>query len=149
MYGSGLRVSELVKLKAEDIDGGYAWVRKGKGNKDRMFIIPNKLMEELRKQIKDISPGSYIFKGNKGTHIHQRTVQEIVRHARKIAGIQKNIHPHTLRHSYATHSVEDGCDLRDLQMLLGHNSIQTTTTYTHLAKSKMMNIRSPLDNLEV
>ena len=150
MYGAGLRVSEVVNLKLEDleIENGYGWVRKGKGNKDRLMIIPNSLVYRLREYIFEnkIEKG-FIFLGRKGRHLHKRSVQEIVKKASKKAKIKKNVHAHTLRHSFATHLVENGYDVTSVQTLLGHASMNTTMIYVHMAKPKLINVKSPLDDL--
>ena len=151
MYGAGLRVSELVSMKVCDLDlkMGYGWVRKGKGNKDRMFVVPDSLVEDIGSHIIDnnLQDSNYLFIGRKGHHLTTRSVQEIVKKAAKIAGIKKNVHPHTLRHSFATHLIENGYDVACVQSLLGHNSMGTTMRYLHMAPSKMINVKSPLDKL--
>lgn len=149
MYSTGLRVSELVKLKVEDLqfEKNYGWVRKGKGNKDRLFIIAKSIKKDLKEFINKNKVDSYIFKGNKGKHISQRTIEEIIKKAAKIAGIKKNVHCHTLRHSFATHLIENGYDVTSVQSLLGHNSSETTMVYLHIASPKMINVKSPLDEL--
>jgi site-specific recombinase XerD len=151
MYGAGLRVSELVSLKHVNIEfeNNFAWVRSGKGNKDRMFIIADCLKHDLISYINDkkIDCDSWLFPGNKG-HLSTRTIQEIVRIAAKKAGIKKRVHPHALRHSYATHLIENGYDLMSVQSLLGHNSPQTTMVYLHIARMKFINVKSPLDGLD-
>lgn len=151
MYSSGLRLSELVHLKKEDLEleKNIGWVRNGKGGKDRLFIIAEKLKKELEQHIITHCPSqdSYIFIGVKGRHLSQKSVQEIAKKAAKRAGISKNVHPHTLRHSFATHLIEDGYDLAQVQLLLGHNSAQTTMIYVHMGSPKMINVRSPLDGL--
>ncbi len=111
LYSAGLRVAELAKLKVEDleIDKGYGWVRKGKGNKDRLFIIAHSIKGDLENHITKLH-GGWVFKG-RNIHITTRSIQEIVRKAAKKAKINKNVHPHTLRHSFATHLIENGCDI--------------------------------------
>jgi len=150
LYSSGLRVSELIKLRARDLDilHGIGWVRSGKGNKDRLFIIAESIRQELSQYLKDnsIDNGSFIFKGI-GSHIHPRTIQEIIKNSAKLAEINKNVHPHTLRHSFATHLIENGYDVNSVQSLLGHNSSETTMIYIHMASAKMINVKSPLDTL--
>lgn len=132
LYSAGLRVSEVVALKALDFDFDrmIGWVRQGKGRKDRPFIIAHVLVEKLKQQILESSNG-YLFAGQKADHLHPRSVQEIVKHAARRAGIVKKIHPHTLRHSFATHLIEEGYDLVCVQPLLGHNSVETTLRYVH------------------
>ncbi|MFC1801415.1 site-specific tyrosine recombinase/integron integrase [Nanoarchaeota archaeon] len=148
MYSAGLRVSELVHLKVCDLqlDKNYGWVRKGKGRKDRMFIIAQSLKEELLSLVSDLEYGSYLFKGRCG-HITVRTVQEIIKKSVKKAGLEKKAHPHTLRHSFATHLIENGYDLNSVQNLLGHASPETTMIYVHMASPNMINVKSPLDCL--
>lgn len=155
LYSAGLRVSELVNLRVEDLefDNDYGWVRHGKGNKDRMIIIANCLKEELLNYIRDnnLEINSYLFNryNNCNIHLSTRTIQEIIKNAAKKAKINKKVHPHSLRHSYATHLIENGYDVSSVQSLLGHNSAQTTMVYLHIAKMKMINVKSPLDNLEL
>src|SRR3989344_774409 len=127
----------------------YGFVRHGKGNKDRMFIIPDSLKEELIKYVKNKSSyDSWLFESYNG-HISSRTLQVIIKKAAKEAKIKKNVHPHTLRHSYATHLIENGYDVTSVQSLLGHNSAETTMIYLHIAKPKMINVKSPLDSLQL
>ncbi|MBI5398915.1 tyrosine-type recombinase/integrase [Candidatus Woesearchaeota archaeon] len=147
MYGAGLRVSEVVRLKPADIDldAGVGWVRHGKGDKDRPFILPECLKEELKNVLDDHKV--YLFLGNNRAHLSSRSVQEIVKQAAKKAGITKKVHPHTLRHSFATHLLESGVDVIAVQALLGHNEVRTTMVYLHAAKPKLLSIRSPLDPL--
>lgn len=151
LYSSGLRVSELVHLKKEDLelDKGVGWVRNGKGGKDRLFIIAEKLKEDIKKHAEENCPEltSWLFQGVKGRHLSQKTVQEIIKSAAKKAGITKNVHPHTLRHSFATHLIENGCDLASVQFLLGHNSAQTTMVYVHMCPPKLVSVKSPYDSL--
>ncbi len=151
MYSSGLRVSELVNLRVRDLDfeSGVGWVRRGKGRKDRVFVIANILKNKLRNFIikRGLSYNSWLFLGRKGRHIHIRTIQEIVKKAGLKARILKNVHPHTLRHSFATHLIENGYDLGAVQSLLGHANIQTTMRYVHMANPRITNVRSPLDDL--
>ena len=151
MYSAGLRVSELIKLKIEDFEfsKNYGWVRKGKGRKDRLFILATRLNGQIRKFIENnnLNYNSYLFKGNKGQHISKETVSIIVKRSAKKAKIEKNIHCHTLRHSFATHLIEDGYSINEVQSLLGHNSPQTTMRYVHMASPKIINVISPLDRL--
>ncbi len=145
IYGAGLRVSEAVKLQPQDIEleQDIGWVRHGKGNKDRPFIVPECLQERIRfAKVK----GVYLFPGTRGRHLSTRSVQEIVKKAAKRAGIKKNIHPHTLRHSFATHLLEAGSDVTVVQSLLGHNEARTTLVYLHMTKPRLISVRSSLDN---
>ena len=152
LYSAGLRVSELVNLTVKDFEfeNNYGWVRHGKGNKDRMFIIANSLKEELLNHIKEnnLNYNNYLFEGRFGA-ISVRSIQEIIKKVAKIAKINKKVHPHTLRHSFSTHLIENGYDVASVQSLLGHNSAQTTMVYLHIAKMSMINVKSPLDNLKI
>jgi len=147
MYGTGLRVSEAVKLKPEDIDFeiNIGWVRHGKGNKDRPFILPSC----LRKDIYDLvaSGRNLLFEGRNNKSLSVKSVQVILNKAAKKAGIEKNVHPHALRHSFATHLLESGNDIITVQSLLGHNESRTTMTYLHVARPNLISIKSPLDDV--
>jgi len=146
LYSSGLRVSELVKLKPQDVrfEENIGWVRGGKGGKDRMFLLSQKLAEELNDYIKK-RDSSYIF--SKDKPLTTRNVQKIVKRAREKSGIQKKITPHTMRHSFATHLLEQGVDIRKIQILLGHANLNTTQLYSHVSTAELKKISSPLDNL--
>jgi len=150
MYSAGLRVSELVNLKPEhlEIENGYGWVRHGKGNKDRMFIIAESLKEELASFIAKecASSDSYIFRGFNG-HLTTASVRLIIKNAVKNAKISKHAHPHTLRHSFSTHLIENGSSVSEVQSLLGHSSAETTMIYLHTAAPKMIGTKSPIDSL--
>ena len=151
LYGSGLRVGELVKLKVKDLElsQGFGWVRNGKGGKDRMFIIPKSLVTDIFEFVqKECLAGfDFLFKGNKGRHYSIRSIQEILKSAARNASISKNIHPHSLRHSFATHLVEDGCDVVTVQHLLGHSNLETTRVYLHLGVPRIR-VVSPLDSFQ-
>lgn len=150
MYSAGLRVSELLNLRVKDleINAGFGWVRHGKGNKDRFFIVARGLKEKIIEHVQKncVGESSFLFAGIKG-RISTRTVQEIVKSAAKKTGIKKNVHPHTFRHSFATHLVEEGNELRDVKELLGHSSISTTMMYVHAANPIVFNVKSPFDSL--
>ncbi len=150
IYAAGLRVSELVNLRIKDLefDNGYGWVRQGKGNKDRIFVIAESLKKELTEYIKkeDLSYDSWLFNSYNG-QMSTRTVQEIIKKAAKKSKINKKVHPHTLRHSYATHLIENGYDVTSVQALLGHSSMETTMIYLHIAPKKFIDVKSPLDSL--
>jgi len=148
LYSSGLRLSELINLKAGDVEleEKIGWVRSGKGAKDRLFILPNLLIEDLKKQIKGKGETDFIFSGYK-QQMTPRNVQKIVALATKRAGISKPVHVHSLRHSFATHLLESGENIRKIQILLGHTSLSTTELYTHISTDDLKKIKSPLDNL--
>jgi site-specific recombinase XerD len=151
MYSSGLRVSELVNLRVRDFefDKGYGWVRKGKGNKDRLFVLSEMIKQELLGFIQEQGLGfdSWVFEGVKYGHLTTRTVYEIVKRASVKAGLGKRVHPHTLRHSFATHLIENGYDVVRVQSLLGHNSVDTTMVYVHMASPELLGVTSPYDSL--
>jgi len=150
LYSSGLRLSECIHLKFEDleIDDRIGWVRGGKGGKDRMFILSKQLIERLKEyQHRYKLDSGYIFPGRKGHHLSPRAVQKMVGELTKRANIKKNVHPHTLRHSFCTHLLENGVDIRKIQVLAGHSSLSTTERYTHISKKQLTDVQSPLDNL--
>jgi len=149
-YACGFRVSELLNLKISDLDFEemIGHVRMGKGRKDRIFNIPRFLLKSLKKQAKKQREGKkeYLFTGPKGK-LSDRNLQKIVRIAAKKAEIKKQVHPHTLRHSFATHLLENGIDIRKIQELLGHADLSTTQIYTHISTEELKKIPSPIDNL--
>ncbi len=150
LYSAGLRRGELVNLKLRDIDSErmLIHVRQAKGNKDRMTILSQNLLTELRRYYKDFRPKEFLFEGpNPGSQYGSTSVLSIVKRAGKKAGAPFNITPHVLRHSFATHLIEDGVDLRRVQILLGHNSSKTTEIYTHVAQSTYRDVKSPFDHL--
>lgn len=150
IYACGFRVSELVNLKVNDLNfeemTGY--VRQAKGKKDRVFNIPKFLKKRLEKQIKEQREQNqeYLFNGPKGK-LSERNIQKIVSLAAKKAEINKEVHPHTLRHSFATHLLENGIDIRMIQELLGHADLSTTQIYTHISTEQLKKISSPIDSL--
>jgi site-specific recombinase XerD len=152
LYSAGFRVSELLHLKVENMDfeNNYGWVKKGKGNKDRLFILASSLKNELLNYIKEnnLDYDSLIFTSYNG-QMSARSIQEIIKKAAKKSKINKKVHPHTLRHSFATHLLEDGYDLTSVQSLLGHNSLETTMIYLHITPKRFINVKSPLDGLEL
>lgn len=153
-YSSGLRLSECLNLKIEDIDSSnmVITVRDGKGKKDRVTILSEKLLSALREYYRKtpVKPITYLFpkKDDTFSHFSKRQTQQFIRDAGLRAGIKKNVSPHILRHSFATHLLESGVNLRKIQVILGHRSLQTTAVYTHLTKDFLCNVKSPLDILE-
>ncbi len=188
-YGCGLRLKECITLRIKDIDfeQGYILVRSGKGDKDRVTVLPESLRPELRKHLEEVhklyeqdrengvegvwlpialerkfpeagiqwawfwvfpsdrlsvDPRGHVIRRH---HIHPSTLQKQVKEAAKRAGIDKPVSVHTLRHSFATHLLEEGYDIRTIQQLLGHSSVQTTMIYTHVAKANRLGVKSPLD----
>lgn len=149
IYASGLRVSEVVALKVKDLelDEGHGWVRDGKGGKDRLIVIPEQLVVGIKRYLRKRSVESeYLFPGREGGEMTTRNVQKIVSTAVKNAALTKGITPHKLRHSFATHLLENGNDIRIIQELLGHANLQTTQIYTHVTKSTLKGIKSPLED---
>ncbi len=150
IYSCGFRVSELINLKINDLDFNekIGYVRQAKGKKDRPFNIPSFLLMDLKKQAEKQKQDSqeYFFTGKKG-RLTDRNIQKIVRVAAKRAGIGKPVHTHTLRHSFATHLLENGVDIRKIQLLLGHSDISTTQIYSHVSTEELKKIPSPIDNL--
>jgi integrase/recombinase XerD len=148
LYSSGLRLSEVINLKVGDIelDEGIGWVRSGKGKKDRIFIISDKIVDDLKSQIRRKDETQFLFEGWDGA-MSARNVQKIVSSAVKKAEINKSVHVHTLRHSFATHLLESGEDIRKIQELLGHTNLSTTQLYTHLTTEDLKKVKNPLDSL--
>jgi site-specific recombinase XerD len=148
-YGMGLRVSEVVGLKVADIDGQrmVVHVRGAKGKKDRYVPLPNSILPQLRTYYQAYRPKTYLLEGQYGGPYAKSSLQQVFKKAMKKAGINKQIGIHGLRHSYATHLLESGADMRFIQELLGHNSIKTTQVYTKVTPRSLSNIKSPLDSL--
>jgi site-specific recombinase XerD len=150
LYASGLRVSEALHLKVEDLESEQriGWVRGGKGGKDRMIILGQQVIDDLKAFLltRNIAVG-YIFAGRNGRSMTARNAQKIISNTAKAAGITKPVTPHKLRHSFATHLRESGEDLRVIQELLGHSSIQTTEIYTHVSTNEKRQVVSPADTL--
>jgi site-specific recombinase XerD len=147
LYGTGVRVSELTHIKIRDIDLDRMTLRvfQGKGKKDRMTLLPKVLKPVLEKQQSLKKPDNYLFTNGRGGRLTEATIQKIVALASGRANIDKNVTPHTLRHTFATHLLENGTDIRYIQELLGHAKLQTTQIYTHVANNSLKNIVSPLD----
>ena len=151
IYSAGLRISESVNMKIADIDSkrNLINVRGAKGKKDRTTLLSKKLLIMLREYYKQYRPKEYLFEGESGGQYSVKSIQNVFNKALKISGIRKKATVHALRHSFATHLLEHGTDLRYIQELLGHNSSKTTEIYTHITKKGIDQIKSPLDNLEV
>ena len=153
IYSAGLRAGEVIKLKPEHIDSKRMLIKveEGKGGKDRYTLLSKKLLNELRHYYKKYQPKTYLFpSGYKGrSFLTYETVRSTYEDARKKAGVNKGPGPHTLRHSFATHLLEAGYDLRKIQILMGHKSITTTTIYLHVSQETLSKIKSPLDLYEL
>ncbi|SDC57945.1 tyrosine-type recombinase/integrase [Niabella drilacis] len=151
-YSAGLRVSELAALKITDIDSGrmQLFIQRAKGKKDRYVNLSPVRLDILRSYIKNTGPGpkEYLFESEQtGTAYPTRTIQQISSNAKQKAGIRKEVGIHSLRHSFATHLLDKGVDIRYIKDLLGHFNIKTTERYLHVSKRQLMNIVSPLDDL--
>lgn len=149
MYAAGLRISEAVSLKPAHIDSKQMVIRvvQGKGRKDRLVPLSPVLLGQLRQHFRCVHPKNWLFPGRvKERHISQRTAGRIVARARHAVG-DKRVSPHSLRHSFATHLLEAGTDLRTLQVLLGHASLKTTAIYLHVSRKLISEVKSPLDSL--
>ena len=146
LYSSGLRVSELVNLKITDINFGEntGWVRMGKGSKDRIFTLSENLLKEIKNYLEG-KENIYLF--SKEKPLTTRNIQKIISGTKKRAGIIKKATPHTLRHSFATHLLESGVDIRIIQAMLGHSSLNTTQVYTHVSSEQIKKVKNPLDGL--
>ena len=148
MYGGGLRVSEAVHLRLADIDSKAMRirVRRGKGGKDRYVMLSSRLLRTLRRYWKLYRPQTYVFEGRQaGRPLDVSSVQRVVREAARRAGINQPVSTRTLRHSFATHLMETGTNLRYIQELLGHKSLQTTAIYTRVSRAGATRVKSPLD----
>jgi len=148
LYGCGLRVSEIVNLNKTNVNfyEELIHIKLAKGKKDRFVKIPSSIKEELTNYFKIIN-SEILFPSNRGGKLTKDTIQKIVQNCAKKAGIKKRVYPHLLRHSFATHLLEQGTDLRIIQKLLGHSDIKTTQVYTQISQASIKNIKSPLDNL--
>ncbi|MCX6246612.1 MAG: tyrosine-type recombinase/integrase [Bacteroidetes bacterium] len=151
IYSSGLRVGELINMKISDIDSSRSQIRicQGKGKKDRVSLLSPNILKLLRDYYKEYRPKVWLFEGQFGGQYSAGSVQAVFRAAKSAAGITKKATVHTLRHSFATHLLERGTDLRYIQALLGHQSVRTTEIYTHVTEKGFKKIVSPFDNLEL
>ena len=150
-YGAGLRTDEVVHLLPRHIDSKRMVIRveQGKGKKDRTVMLSPSLLEELRSCWRRYAPKCYLLEGkHPGQPIDATSIQRAFRRARDHAGVTKRVTPRSLRHAFATHLVERGTNLRKVQALLGHQSLNTTAIYVHLAKSWLDDVKSPLDSLK-
>lgn len=149
IYSAGLRVSEAVKLEIKDINKERMLIniRASKGKKDRVVVLSDKILNMFQNYSQEYKPSKYIFEGAGGEQYSIRSIQAIFEKAKKNTGINKDATVHSLRHSYATHLLEAGTDLRYIQELLGHSSSKTTEIYTHVSKKSIQNIKSPIDDI--
>lgn len=148
-YGSGLRVSEVVDLKVRDIDFGELTIhiKESKGKKDRITVLPENLKDGLISLVAVRSSEAYVFESNRGGRLNPRSPQQVFERALARVGSKKQATFHSLRHSFATHLLENGVDMRYIQELLGHQNIRTTQIYTKVTNPALKNIKSPFENL--
>lgn len=150
LYSAGLRVGEVVRLRVMDLDmdRGLIRVRGGKGRKDRYTLLADTAKNAIREYVAIYQPTRWLFPGARpDRHLNPRSVENVITRACVRAGLPGAATPHTLRHSFATHLLEAGTDLRHIQELLGHSSPETTQIYTHVTRRDLLRIRSPLDTL--
>ena len=147
LYSAGLRRSELLDLKLNNIDSNRMLIRveNAKGNKDRYTLLSKTVLEDLRKYWYEYKPKEYLFEGGKGGRYSEKSVGQVIKRCAIKAGLKKAVSPHMLRHSFATHLLENGTDIRYIQTLLGHRSSKTTEIYTHVALTQYKDIVNPLD----
>ncbi len=151
IYSAGLRLGELIALERTDIipERKQVLIRGGKGGKDRVSLLSERLLKLLDEYLVAYTPRHFLFEGPNDARYSDTSVQQIFKHAKQKAGITSPATVHTLRHSFATHLLENGTDLRYIQTLLGHSSSKTTEIYTHVSTKAIGKIRSPLDNLDL
>jgi integrase/recombinase XerD len=149
LYSGGLRRSELINLQIRDIDSERMLIRirNSKGRKDRYTLLSRSLLDQLRRYFLTYRPRHWLFEGPKGSRYSATSIENIFRRALLKSGIHKHASPHTLRHSFATHLLEQGVNLRYIQELLGHASSKTTEIYTHVSSHKLSEITNPLDKI--
>jgi len=149
LYSGGLRIGEVINLKLTDVQSerNLVLIRGGKGKKDRTTLLSQKLLESLRAYYRKYNPGVWLFEGQNGGQYTTDSIRNVFRDCLKKSGLQKKVTPHTLRHSFATHLLEQGTNLRYIQSLLGHKSSKTTEIYTHITSHGLESVVSPLDNL--
>jgi len=150
-YSAGLRLGEILSIKVSDIDSDRMQIRisQSKGKKDRYSILSAKVLRLLRVYVKEYQPKEYLFEGQSGGKYSASSVQTLMRRHRKKVGIKKKVTPHTLRHSFATHLLDNGTDIRFIQELLGHKHISTTQIYTHVSSRSLKDVQSPVEDLDI
>ena len=151
IYSCGLRISELINLKINDIDTQrmLIQIRNSKGNKDRQVQLAEQIHQLIKRYNNEYNPKQFLFNGLNSFQYSTASIQKIIKRAAIKADIRKNVTPHTLRHSFATHLLEDGIDIRYIQTILGHSNIQTTQIYTHVSSRHLKNIKNPTDDMNI
>ncbi|MDP7028142.1 MAG: site-specific integrase [Candidatus Marinimicrobia bacterium] len=149
IYSGGLRISELLNLKLNDIDfeRKVITIKGAKGKKDRIVMLSEKLIPLLKQYYNQYQPTEFLFENPQGGKYSATSIRSFYKRSLKNAGIQKKVTIHTLRHSFATHLLEHGTDIRYIQELLGHKKLETTQIYTHITKPAFKNLKSPLDRI--
>ena len=149
LYSAGLRVGELISLELRHIDIArrQIFIKNGKGRKDRYVILANSVLPLIQNYLSTYTPKRYFAEGKEGVRFSDTSIRKFLHKSTALAGIIKKVTPHTLRHSYATHLLENGIGLRHIQELLGHAKPETTMIYTHVAKKDLLEIKSPLDTI--
>jgi len=149
VYSSGLRNGELINLKLIDVhfDSKQLFIRGAKGKKDRVTLLSDKIIIALKQYLKKYNPNDYLFQGAKGKGYTQSSLRKVLKNSLKKAKLPLSYRVHDLRHSFATHLLEQGVNLRIIQVLLGHNSSKTTEIYTHVSKTNFASIKNPLDEM--
>ena len=147
IYSSGLRIGELLNLKLKDLDveRRQVFIRNSKGRKDRVVVMAESILPLLHNYISTYTPKEFFAEGRDGEKYHAESVRAFLKESCRRAGIRKRVTPHCLRHSYATHMLENGIDIRYIQELLGHSKPETTMIYTHVSRKDILQISSPLD----
>jgi len=150
-YSAGIRVGELLALKIKDIDSDRMQIRieQSKGKKDRYTLLSAKILKILRQYYRAYKPKEWLFEGVNGGKYSPRSIQNVLKRAAEAARIKKKVSMHTLRHSFATHLLERGTDLRYIQVLLGHGSSKTTEVYTHVTTKGISQVKSPIDHFNL
>jgi site-specific recombinase XerD len=151
IYSAGLKLGELLRLRIEDIDSQAMriHIKQGKGKKDRYIMLSENVLQLLRDYYKVYKPKEFIFEGQKGGIYSPKSVQNVFKASLQKAGIKKKATVHSLRHSFATHLLDDGTDIRYIQELLGHKRLETTQIYTHVSSYSINKIKSPADKLNI
>jgi len=151
LYSSGMRISELLQLEIKDVSAArlQITVRGGKGRKNRYIGLAKSMIPILENYLLTYTPIRYVFEGRPEKKYSATSVRSVIKRSSKLAAIKKNVTPHTLRHSYATHLLEDGVSLRHIQELLGHSSPETTMIYTHISRKDLLGVSNPLDRLVI
>ena len=148
LYSAGLRLTEATSLEVADLDipNRRICVRKAKGGRERYVMLSDRFLKVLRRYLREQRPKKYLFPGRgQDVHIHTSSVQRVVKKMASRAGIEKTVTPHVLRHTFATHLIEQGTNVLYIQKLLGHKSLKTTLLYTHVSRRGAAEVRSPLD----